>query len=270
MNHPATDPAALAAQVSAILAALRQRPGPAAAGPARHPGHALGFIPPDAVATIAAAFNLSRAEVHGVVTFYHYFRTAPPARHVIQICRAEACQSMGGDALLAHAEQALGCGLHEHSAGRQFRAGAGVLPGPVRHLAGHHDRRRRARARDAGALRCADRQSQGGRMSVRIFVPRDSTALALGADDVAARHRRRSGAPPASTSRSSATAPAACSGSSRWSKSRRRPAASASARSTAPTSPALFDAGFHLGQGSHRAGARPGRADSLPGAARAA
>lgn len=80
----------------------------------------LGFVPPGAVPAIAAAFNLSRAEVHGVITFYHYFRTTAPARHVVQICRAESCQSMGGDALLAHAEAALGCKLHAHSADGQF------------------------------------------------------------------------------------------------------------------------------------------------------
>lgn len=80
----------------------------------------LGFVPADAVPEIAAAFNLSRAEVHGVITFYHYFRTTPPARHVVQVCRAESCQSMGGDALLAHAEAALGCKLHAHSADGQF------------------------------------------------------------------------------------------------------------------------------------------------------
>jgi formate dehydrogenase subunit gamma len=80
----------------------------------------LGFVPDDAVPAIAAAFNLSRAEVHGVITFYHYFRTTPPARHVVQICRAESCQSMGGDALLAHAEAALGCALHAHTADGQF------------------------------------------------------------------------------------------------------------------------------------------------------
>ena len=80
----------------------------------------LGFIPTDAVADIASTFNLSRAEVHGVITFYHYFKTSAPARHVVQICRAEACQSMGGDALLAHAEQALGCKLHEHSGDGHF------------------------------------------------------------------------------------------------------------------------------------------------------
>src|SRR5450830_1607758 len=72
----------------------------------------LGFIPPDAVEGLAHSFNVSRAEVHGVITFYHYFKLSPPARCTVQICRAEACQSMGGDALLAHAEQALGCSLH--------------------------------------------------------------------------------------------------------------------------------------------------------------
>jgi formate dehydrogenase subunit gamma len=80
----------------------------------------LGYIPPDAVPQIALAFNLSRAEVHGVLTFYHHFRSTPPARHVVQLCRAESCQSMGADALLAHAAQALGCGLHQHSLDGQF------------------------------------------------------------------------------------------------------------------------------------------------------
>jgi formate dehydrogenase subunit gamma len=68
---------------------------------------ALGFIPPETVPAIALSFNLSRAEVHGVLTFYHHFRSTPPARCIVQLCRAEACQSMGADALLAHAEQAL-------------------------------------------------------------------------------------------------------------------------------------------------------------------
>lgn len=80
----------------------------------------VGYVPPDQVDKIAAHFNLSRAEVHGVITFYHYFRSEPPARCVVQICRAEACQSMGGDQLLGHAEQALGCGLHGHSADGTF------------------------------------------------------------------------------------------------------------------------------------------------------
>jgi formate dehydrogenase subunit gamma len=71
----------------------------------------VGFIPPQAVGTIAQHFNLSRADVHGVVTFYQDLRTAPPGRHVIQICQAEACQAVGCRALTAHAEQRLGLAL---------------------------------------------------------------------------------------------------------------------------------------------------------------
>ena len=56
---------------------------------------ALGYVPPEAVPRIAEALNLSRAEVHGVISFYHDFRTEPPGRHVVQVCRAEACQSIG-------------------------------------------------------------------------------------------------------------------------------------------------------------------------------
>ena len=81
---------------------------------------ALGYIPPTSVADIAAAFNLSRAEVHGVISFYHHFRSTPPAAHTVQVCRAEACQSMGAERLLAHAEQALGCRLHGRSTDGRF------------------------------------------------------------------------------------------------------------------------------------------------------
>jgi len=73
---------------------------------------ALGHVPREAVPQIADALNLSRAEVHGVVTYYHHFRSEPPGRHVVQICRAEACQAMGADALMAHAEDLLGCPTH--------------------------------------------------------------------------------------------------------------------------------------------------------------
>lgn len=80
----------------------------------------LGWIPPDAVADIATAFNLSRAEVHGVITYYHHFRSKPASRHVVQVCRAEACQAMGAEALLAHAQWRLGCGLHASSADGRY------------------------------------------------------------------------------------------------------------------------------------------------------
>ncbi|MBC3808964.1 NAD(P)H-dependent oxidoreductase subunit E [Undibacterium seohonense] len=65
----------------------------------------LGFIPADATPIIAKAMNLSRAEVHGVITFYHHFRQEQPAKTIVQICRAEACQSMGAEALWQHACQ---------------------------------------------------------------------------------------------------------------------------------------------------------------------
>ena len=62
----------------------------------------LGHVPAHAVAEIAEALNLSRAEVHGVITYYHHFRSEPAKGAVVQVCRAEACQSMGGEALWAH------------------------------------------------------------------------------------------------------------------------------------------------------------------------
>lgn len=74
---------------------------------------ALGYVPRDAVPLVANALNLSRADVHGVVSFYHYFRSEPCGRHVVQICRAESCQAMGSVALEAHAKHALGIDWHE-------------------------------------------------------------------------------------------------------------------------------------------------------------
>jgi formate dehydrogenase subunit gamma len=92
--------------IAAIIATRQGRAG--ALLPILHDiQEALGYIPPDSVAQIAGALNLSRAEVHGVITFYHHFRTIPPARHTIQICCAEACQSMGAERLVEHAEKKL-------------------------------------------------------------------------------------------------------------------------------------------------------------------
>ena len=62
----------------------------------------FGFIPPQATALLATALNLSQAEVHGVISFYHEFRHASPGHYVLKVCRAEACQAMGADALIAH------------------------------------------------------------------------------------------------------------------------------------------------------------------------
>jgi formate dehydrogenase subunit gamma len=79
---------------------------------------AIGFVPADAVSLIANQLNLSRAEVHGVVTFYHYFRTQRGGRHIVHLCRAEACQSLGAVALEQHAKRSLGIDFHGTSADR--------------------------------------------------------------------------------------------------------------------------------------------------------
>jgi formate dehydrogenase subunit gamma len=78
----------------------------------------LGHIPADVVPAIAQGLNLSRAEVHGVITYYHHFRSQPAGRHVVHVCRAEACKACGADALLAQAEQLLGCSSHGTTADR--------------------------------------------------------------------------------------------------------------------------------------------------------
>ncbi|WEX11747.1 formate dehydrogenase subunit gamma [Chelativorans sp. AA-79] len=76
----------------------------------------LGHVPREAVPVIAEALNLSRAEVYGVVSFYHDYRENPPGRHVLKLCRAEACQSMGGDAIAERLESLLGVKFGETAA----------------------------------------------------------------------------------------------------------------------------------------------------------
>jgi formate dehydrogenase subunit gamma len=80
----------------------------------------LGYIPAELVGRIAEGLNLSRAEVHGVISFYHYFRQHPPGKHVVQLCRAEACQASSGEATEAHARKALGVDYHGTSADGVF------------------------------------------------------------------------------------------------------------------------------------------------------
>ncbi|MGQ0528923.1 MAG: formate dehydrogenase subunit gamma [Panacagrimonas sp.] len=104
-------PATQREAVREALAANRDRPG--ALLPVLHAVQdALGYVPKDAIALIAFDLNLSRAEVHGVVSFYHGFRQQAPGRHVVHLCRAEACQAVGAVALEAHAKQALGVEFH--------------------------------------------------------------------------------------------------------------------------------------------------------------
>jgi formate dehydrogenase subunit gamma len=86
--------------------------------------HALqeefGYIDKEAVRLVAEILNLSRAEVYGVVTFYHDFRAVPPGRHVLKLCRAEACQSTGGEALAAYVEAKTGVALGNTTADGQI------------------------------------------------------------------------------------------------------------------------------------------------------
>ena len=98
-------------QIEQALARYRGHPGPLL-----QVLHAvqdnLGYVPPAAVPVIANALNLSRADVHGVVTFYHHFRQAPAGRHVVQVCQAEACRANHCETLTAHAKQRLGVEFH--------------------------------------------------------------------------------------------------------------------------------------------------------------
>lgn len=86
--------------------------------------HALqerfGYVDAGVVPAIAKALNLSRAEVHGVISFYHDFRDSPPGRHIVRLCRAEACQSMGNEQLIAHAKDRLRIDFHETTKDGRF------------------------------------------------------------------------------------------------------------------------------------------------------
>ncbi|HVN27084.1 MAG TPA: formate dehydrogenase subunit gamma [Candidatus Binataceae bacterium] len=107
------------AAVERIAASLKHKPG-ALMVILRRVQDTLGWVPPDAVPLIAKILNLSRAEVHGVVTFYHDFRHHPPGKNVIKVCRAESCQAMGAVALAEHIKDRLGCDLGETSADGAF------------------------------------------------------------------------------------------------------------------------------------------------------
>ena len=80
----------------------------------------LGYVPESAVPIVANVLNLSRADVHGVVTFYHFFRTRPPGQRTLYLCRAEACQSMGARELERHVKEKLNVDFHETTADGRF------------------------------------------------------------------------------------------------------------------------------------------------------
>jgi formate dehydrogenase subunit gamma len=103
-----------AAEHSAVMdACARLKELPGALLPILHAvQESLSFVPKDSIPLIARELNLSIAEVHGVVSFYHYFRQTRPGRHVVHLCRAEACQAVGAQALEAHAKATLKIDFH--------------------------------------------------------------------------------------------------------------------------------------------------------------
>jgi formate dehydrogenase iron-sulfur subunit len=180
--------------VTRAIAAHAQRPGGLL--PLLHAVQdAIGFIPPAAVATIATALNLSRAEVHGVISFYPDFRTAAPGRRVVKVCRAEACQSMGGELLQQHAKARIGADFHGTSPdagvtlepvyclGNCARSPAVMIDGRL------HGDVTPARF-DALLAQLVTTQAPGTRAApaagaVTVYVPCDAAALSAGADEVA-------------------------------------------------------------------------------------
>lgn len=108
-------PAPTEEDIRAIVAPLVSLEGPLL--PMLHAvQHEYGFVPDAAVPVLADVLNLGRAEVHGVISFYHDFRKFPAGKHVLKICRAEACQSMGGNALAEATLARLGIGWHDTTA----------------------------------------------------------------------------------------------------------------------------------------------------------
>jgi formate dehydrogenase subunit gamma len=107
-----TEAAEIAARVQDILRAHQGLEGPLL--PVLHAIQAtFGHVPQAALPVIASELNISRAEVHGVISFYHDFREVPAGRHVLKLCRAEACQAMGADSVADHAKARLGVDWHE-------------------------------------------------------------------------------------------------------------------------------------------------------------
>ena len=121
---PGASAEVISAIITSALATHRELPG--ALLPILHDiVDRLGYLPAETVERVASGLNLSRAEVHGVITFYPDFRTEPPGRHVLKLCRAEACQAMGGDALAAHLQ------AHHKVALGQTRSDGALTAEPV-------------------------------------------------------------------------------------------------------------------------------------------
>lgn len=118
-SQPASGSPGEQAQITRIIDGLKDKPGamlPILHGIQDHIGH----IPDAAVPLIADALRQTRAEVHGVISFYHHFRTRPAGAHVVYICRAEACQALGARQLETHVRKTLGVEFHQTTPDGEF------------------------------------------------------------------------------------------------------------------------------------------------------
>jgi formate dehydrogenase subunit gamma len=114
-----TETGAMQQTVQNITTELKNKPG--ALLPILHAvQNAFGYIPKECIPDIAKALNVTRAEVHGVISFYHYFRDTPPGNHTIHLCRAESCLSMGSKSLHKHIIARLGIDFHQTTTNGQF------------------------------------------------------------------------------------------------------------------------------------------------------
>jgi formate dehydrogenase iron-sulfur subunit len=186
-----------AAIVRGVVASLKGKPG--ALLPILHGvQEALGFVPPAAVPLIADGLNLSRAEIHGVISFYHYFRDTPPGRHTVYVCRAEACQSMNAAGLAAHLKGRLGVDFGETTPDGEFTVAPVYCLGncacsPAVMIDGTLHGRVTPERLDTlmAAVRSSTRDvvvvptTAVDGQHTTVYVPRDSGALSLGSEQVA-------------------------------------------------------------------------------------
>ena len=205
----------------------------------------FGYIDDAAIPLIADALNISRAETLGVVSFYHDFRRSPVDGRVLKLCRAESCQAMGCEDLVAHLEARHGVKPDERGRGRRAPCRNGLLPRQLRAFAVRAARRRADRpSRPRSPRRDRRRRPREDAMSVRVFVPARFLGACPSARTPSRRRCRAKRAAAASTSRSCAPARAASSGWSRWSRSR-PPAGRVGYGPVAPERRgSLFEAGF--------------------------
>ena len=199
--HPAAGSTASVTALAVAAAVERHAHRPGALLPLLHDvQQQLGYLPEDCAAPIARALNLSRAEVHGVISFYHDFRRDPPGRRIVRFCQAEACRSQGAEALMAHGKQRLGCDSRARSAdggfsiepvyclGQCASAPAVMVDDRVHARVTPHrfDELLRRGFPPLPFPSPAGGEEKDERIGVTVYVPCDSTALAVGADEVAA------------------------------------------------------------------------------------